>query len=62
MKLKFEDLTSVIDPLTWVEVIENGGFELFRGRLKDCKPLAMSVIKVLPASTSREVYLEIYVY
>lgn len=61
MNLKFEDLTSVLDPFTLVE-IENGGFTLFRGRLKDCKPLAMSVSKVLPASTSRETYLEIYVY
>lgn len=62
MNLKFEDLTPVLDPFTLVEIIENGGFEIFRGRLKDCKHLVKSVRKILPASTSRETYLEIYVY
>jgi hypothetical protein len=63
--MKFEELLKVLDVLTWVEVLKTGDGIVYKGRLKDIKPLEMvdyNVYRVIPCATSRETYLEIDVY
>ncbi len=60
--MKFEEIVKVLDVLTWVEVNRTGDRTIFKGRLKDINPQEMAnynVYKIIPASTSRETYLEI---
>jgi hypothetical protein len=63
--MRFEELVSILDVLTCVEVVKTGYGVLFKGRLRDINPIEMTeyrVYKVLPCATSRETYLEIDVY
>lgn len=63
--MRFEELIKVLDVLTWVEVLKTGDGVVYKGRLKDIKPIDMKyyrVYKVIPCATSRETYLEIDVY
>ena len=63
--MRFEELLNVLDVLTWVEVLKTGDGIVYKGRLKDIKPLEMvdyNVYRVIPCATSRETYLEIDVY
>ena len=63
--MRFEELVSILDVLTCVEVVKTGDGVLFKGRLRDINPIEMTeyrVYKVLPCATSRETYLEIDVY
>lgn len=62
--VKFEQIVSVLDALTWVEIKRTGYGIIYSGRLKDIKPQDMidyRVYEILPCSTSRETYLEIRV-
>ena len=63
--MRFEELVSILDVLTCVEVVKTGDRVLFKGKLRDINPIEMTeyrVYKVLPCATSRETYLEIDVY
>lgn len=63
--MRFEELIKVLDILTWVEVLKTGDGVVYKGRLKDIKPIDINdyrVYKVIPCATSRETYLEIDVY
>lgn len=62
--MKFEQLISVLDVLTLVEIVKTGYGTIYNGRLKDIKPqkfVDYRVYQVLPCATSRETYLEIRV-
>lgn len=62
--MKFEELITVLDVLTYVEVKRTGEGVVYRGKLIDIKPqqyVDWSVYQVLPCATSRETYLEIRV-
>ena len=63
--MKFEQLVSVLDILTYVEVLKTGDGLVYKGKLKDINPVEMAnyrVYRVIPCATSRETYLEIDVY
>lgn len=64
--MKFEDLVKVLDPNTHVEIFETSNRiverTIFTGKLANLKTYPEYVMRVIPQSTSREVYLEIYVY
>lgn len=61
--MKFEDLYKTLDGYQRIEIYEHKTGDLvFNGKLKDLKMLPDRVIKVLVERTSREAYLEIYVY
>ena len=60
--MKFEQLISVLDVLTCVEVKKTGEGIIYRGKLIDIKPhqyIDWNAYQVLPCATSRETYLEI---
>lgn len=60
--IRFEEVVKILDILTWVEVNKTGERTIYKGRLKDINPQEMAdlkVYKVIPASTSKECYLEI---
>lgn len=63
----FGDLVKTLDPCVRVDVFvtdRNGIVDkrLYSGSLKDLKVYPDAVMKVIPQSNSREVYLEIYAY
>lgn len=64
--LKFEDLIKILDPDTQVEILETNNRiierTLFTGKIRNLKTYPDYVMKIIPQSTSREVYLEIQVY
>ena len=63
--MKIEQLVSVLDILTYVEVLKTGDGLVYKGKLKDINPVEMAnyrVYRVIPCATSRETYLEIDVY
>ena len=64
--MKFEDLIKTLDPDTQVEIVEiNHNIierNVFNGKKKNLKTYPDFVMKIIPQSTSREVYLEIQVY
>lgn len=63
--MRFEQIVSVLDILTWVEVLKTGDGVVYKGRLKDINPVEMAdyrVYRVIPCGSSRETYLEIDVY
>lgn len=61
--LKFEDLYKTLDGHIRVEIYEHktGDF-IFNGKLKDLKVIPDNVMRIALERTSREAYLEIYVY
>jgi hypothetical protein len=65
--LMFEDLVKTLDPCMRVEIYitdKNGivDKQLYNGTLKNLKIYPDAVMKIVPQSNSREVYLEIYAY
>lgn len=60
--LKFEDLVKTLDPYIRVQLSSPSGNIIYDGKLKDIKNYPDSVLRIIPQSTSREVYLEIYAY
>ena len=61
--LKFEDLYKTLDGYLRAEIYEyKTGDLIFNGKLKDLKKMPGNVVRVLIQRTSREAYLEIYVY
>ena len=67
LMLMFEELIKTLDPSMRVDIFvtdRNGIFDrqLYSGALKNLKVYPDAVMKIVPQSTSREVYLEIYAY
>lgn len=61
--LKFEDFYKTLDGYIRVEIYEHKTGNLtFNGKLKDLKIIPDNVMRISVQRTSREVYLEIYVY
>ena len=60
--LKFEDLMKTLDGDIRVEIYSHVGDLIHNGKLKDLKFIPDNVLRIIPQSTSREVYLEISVY
>ena len=65
--LMFEDLVKTLDPCIKVEiyVTDKNGIsdrQLYSGSLRNLKVYPDAVLKIVPQTTSREVYLEIYAY
>ena len=64
--MKFEDLVKTLDPDTQVEILETNNRiierVLFKGKIRNLKTYPDYVMRIIPQSTSREVYLEIQVY
>lgn len=59
---KFEELAKALDGYVFVEIYDKLGDMIFKGKLKDLKYMPDNVVKIVPQSTSREIYLEIYTY
>lgn len=60
--MKFEELIKTLDGDVWVEIYSMLGDVIHAGKLKDLKYIPDKVMRIIPQSTSRQVYLEIYVY
>jgi hypothetical protein len=60
--MKFEELIKTLDGDIWVEIYSMLGDVIYTGKLKDLKYIPDKVMRIIPQSTSRQVYLEIYVY
>ena len=61
--LKFEDLYKTLDGCLRIEIYEHKtGNLIFNGLLKDLKVMPENIMRILVERTSREAYLEIYVY
>ena len=60
--MKFEELVKTLDGDIWVEIYSQLGDKIHIGKLKDLKYYPDRVIRIIPQSTSRQVYLEITVY
>ena len=61
--MKFEDLYKTLDGYIRVEIYDHKtGNLIFNGKLKDLKVMPDRIIRILVERTSREAYLEIYVY
>ena len=60
--MKFEELIKTLDGDIWVEIYSMLGDIIYTGKLKDLKYIPDKVMRIIPQSTSRQVYLEIYVY
>ena len=64
--MRFEDLIKTLDPDTKVEIVEINHRiiekNIFNGKIKNLKTYPDFVMKIIPQSTNREVYLEIQVY
>ena len=60
--MKFEELVKTLDCDMWVEVYSSLGENIHIGKLKDLKYYPDRVMRIVPQSTSRQLYLEIYVY
>lgn len=60
--MKFEELIKTLDGDIWVEIYSMLGDVIHTGKLKDLKYIPDKVMRIIPQSTSKQVYLEIYVY
>ena len=63
----FDELVKTLDPCMKVEIYvtdKNGIMDrqLYSGTLRNLKVYPDAVMKIVPQSSSREVYLEIYAY
>lgn len=62
--VKFDEFLKTLDPDARIDVYDiMSGFELYRGKVRECKNLEKerSLMRTIAQSTSREVYLELYV-
>ena len=60
--VKFEELVKTLDVDTRVELYDKVGELIFNGKVKELKFMPDFVLRIIPQSTSREVYLEITTY
>lgn len=60
--LKFEDFAKALDKDLRIEVYDKIGNLMHNGKLKDLKFMPENIVKIVPQSTSREIFLEIYTY
>ena len=60
--VKFEELVKTLDVDTRVELYDKVGELIFNGKVRDLKFMPDFVLRIMPQSTSREVYLEITTY
>lgn len=60
--LKFEELVKTLDVDTRVELYDKVGELIFNGKVRELKFMPDFVLRIIPQSTSREVYLEITTY
>ena len=60
--MKFEELVKTLDGDIWVEIYSAVGDIVHNGKLKDLKYMPDRVMRIVPQSTSRQLYLEIYIY
>ena len=60
--VKFEELVKTLDVDTRVELYDKVGELIFNGKVRELKFIPDFVLKIIPQSTSREVYLEITTY
>lgn len=60
--VKFEELLKTLDVDTRVELYDKVGELIFNGKVRDLKFMPDFVLRIIPQSTSREVYLEITTY
>ena len=60
--VKFEELVKTLDVDTRVELYDKGGELIFNGKVRNLKFMPDFVLRIIPQSTSREVYLEITTY
>ena len=57
--VKFEALVKTLDVDTRVELYDKVGELIFNGKVRELKFMPDFVLRIIPQSTSREVYLEI---
>ena len=60
--VKFEELVKTLDVDTRVELYDKVGELIFNGKVRNLKFMPDFVLRIIPQSTSREVYLEITTY
>ena len=60
--VKFEELVKTLDVDTRIELYDKVGELIFNGKVRDLKFMPDFVLRIIPQSTSREVYLEIITY
>lgn len=60
--VKFEELVKTLDIDTRVELYDKVGELIFNGKVRELKSMPDFVLRIIPQSTSREVYLEITTY
>ena len=60
--VKFEELVKTLDVDTRVALYDKVGELIFNGKVRDLKFMPDFVLRIIPQSTSREVYLEITTY
>ena len=60
--VKFEELVKTLDVDTRVEIYDKVGELIFNGKVRELKFMPDFVLRIIPQSTSREVYLEITTY
>lgn len=60
--VKFEELVKTLDIDTRVELYDKVGELIFNGKVRELKFMPDFVLRIIPQSTSREVYLEITTY
>ena len=60
--VKFEELVKTLDVDTRVELYDQVGELIFNGKVRELKFMPDFVLRIIPQSTSREVYLEITTY
>ncbi len=63
--LKIDEIIKTLDVFTRIDIIKTGDRTIHSGKVKDLKMQELEefhVYKIIPCSTSRETYLEIYVY
>ena len=55
--VKFEELVKTLDVDTRVELYDKAGELIFNGKVRELKFMPDFVLRIIPQSTSREVYL-----
>ena len=60
--LKFEDFIKALDKDIKVEIYDKIGGFMYSGKLRDLKQYPDLIMRIVPQHTSRECYLDIYVY
>ena len=60
--VKFEELVKTLDVDTRVELYDKVGELIFNGKVRELIFMPDFVLRIIPQSTSREVYLEITTY